>query len=937
MPYTTKTAVRLRFLANALMLAGCLMAMPAFGATKAGDYYEDALRRYEQHDIKGAIIQLKNALQQDPKMLSAQVLLADAYLRTGSFSAAEAALDIAAGLGADPSVTAPRYARAYLGQFKFKTLLDRVRPKGLPPPVASEVLLFRGMAYMELGHLKQADQALREAERLNPDSARIKIAQGKLLLRQGDLRAARAVADRAVSLSPIDPDAWNLKASVAHLSGDVNSALAAYAKALSLDPSHMESRIGRASLLLDLKRQQEAQADIKSLEQYRTADPRAAYLVALDAARRGDKEETRKALTDATNILDQLPPEMIQGNSQLLMLGGLANYGLDKPQQARSYLDAYMRLHPDQPGVRKLLATIALNEKDYGRVIELLYPMAGGASPDPQLLSLLASAYMGKQRYQLATDLFEKAASLSNHSQDIAIDLGVSHLAGGQIAQGIAELERVFAEDPGQSRAGMVLAVTYLRQGQAARAVDVIRKILSRDPGNLTALNLLGTTLAARGDAKGARAEFTKAARLDRNFLPAQLNIARLDATEGRPEAARSRLQAILKASPNNPDAMLELARLAVAQGKADEAMRLLEKVRASSVKPMRPLLYLAELYLRKGDTDKAVGVAQDLDNAYPDKLPVLEILGRAYQAAGSRDKAWSTFHHMIRSAGSDSADLTRVAQLLIGVGAYQDAGFALDQALSNNPGYLPARLQKAVLDFKAGRLAEAEAKAVDLIKSNPKLVAAYRLLGAVRLARKNYAGAITAYRDALARQASNANNLALYRAYFAADDTRSALALMEDWLRRHPDDMASRAALAEGYLRTGQLQKARDGYEQVLKKYPKDVNSLNNLANILLKMGDPHALEYAQRAYTLAPKDALVSDTLGWILVQQGQPDSALPYLRDASLRVAENPEIHYHLAAALHRLGRNAEAKRELRKAMSKGGEFEGAAEARKLMDQL
>jgi len=39
-----------------------------------------------------------------------------------------------------------------------------------------------------------------------------------------------------------------------------------------------------------------------------------------------------------------------------------------------------------------------------------------------------------------------------------------------------------------------------------------------------------------------------------------------------------------------------------------------------------------------------------------------------------------------------------------------------------------------------------------------------------------------------------------------------------------------------------------------------------------------------------------------------------ALRYLREAKLRDAANPEIRYHLAAALDKLGRASEARQEL-----------------------
>jgi Tfp pilus assembly protein PilF len=58
-----------------LLLCGLTLGAAAAPENKASQYYEDALTRYEKHDVKGAIIQLKNALQIDKNMLPVHVLL----------------------------------------------------------------------------------------------------------------------------------------------------------------------------------------------------------------------------------------------------------------------------------------------------------------------------------------------------------------------------------------------------------------------------------------------------------------------------------------------------------------------------------------------------------------------------------------------------------------------------------------------------------------------------------------------------------------------------------------------------------------------------------------------------------------------------------------------------------------------------------------------
>ena len=86
-----------------------------------------------------------------------------------------------------------------------------------------------------------------------------------------------------------------------------------------------------------------------------------------------------------------------------------------------------------------------------------------------------------------------------------------------------------------------------------------------------------------------------------------------------------------------------------------------------------------------------------------------------------------------------------------------------------------------------------------------------------------------------------------------------------------------------------------------------------------------------------MAPGDPAILDTLGWILVEQGQLDEGLRYLRDARLRDTQNPEIRYHLAVVLNRTGRADEARIELEPVIASNERFDGSDQARALWQQL
>lgn len=90
-------------------------------------------------------------------------------------------------------------------------------------------------------------------------------------------------------------------------------------------------------------------------------------------------------------------------------------------------------------------------------------------------------------------------------------------------------------------------------------------------------------------------------------------------------------------------------------------------------------------------------------------------------------------------------------------------------------------------------------------------------------------------------------------------------------------------------------------------------------------------------RAYALASDNPAVVDTLGWLLVESGDPGRGLSLLQQAIAKAPHVSEIRYHLAVGLHKMGRNSEAKSELKRALDAGSEFTEVGEARALLGKL
>jgi len=124
----------------------------------------------------------------------------------------------------------------------------------------------------------------------------------------------------------------------------------------------------------------------------------------------------------------------------------------------------------------------------------------------------------------------------------------------------------------------------------------------------------------------------------------------------------------------------------------------------------------------------------------------------------------------------------------------------------------------------------------------------------------------------------------------------------------------------------------------RITADHPADATALNNLAWLYQQKGDlAKARGLAERAMAASPRVPQIDDTLGWILLAQGEADKALTYLSAASLSAPGNPDIQYHLAVALHRLGRQADAQTTLENLLGTGAAFSDKPEAEKLLQEL
>lgn len=907
-------------------------------AADSARYYEDALARYERKDIPGAIIQLKNALQEDPRNLSANILLGKAYLHSLRPDAAMESFNKALSYGADKSEVTVPMAQALLDQGKANEVVSRFPPESVTGARVPELLLVRGLAQRRIGDTTGAVASLERAIALSPRSSAPQLALAELRMQQGRRQDAVKLIDGVIAANAADARAWLMRGTILSSVGDVNGALAAYEKSLAADPTFADARVAHATLLLNMDRVDAAEVDIEYFRRNNPTEIRAKYLRAVVAGKKKDGEAARLALTEVSQAIDPLPVDALKSRApDLLLLGALAYHGLGSMEKARVYLEHFVAVQPNHLGARRLLGSILVTQRDFVGATKMLEPVLQALPNDAQTLAMLANAYMARGRAEIAGQYLQKALAAGASAPQVHATLGFSLLQQGQQELGLQHLQTAFAKDPMGSGTGLPLAVAYMRQGQPKRAVEVAQAMLKAAPGDPIVLNLMGVAKMAAGDNAGAKTAFQEAIRGASAFSAPQLNLAKLEANDGNVKAARERLQAMLKANPRDTQATVELANLEERDGRRAEAIRLLERARSVDGRNVPVAMLLAEIYMRGNEASNALQVARSVEAYASSNLELQQVITHAMIATNDVAGARANLQRMARIASTDPGALLRVAQLQLQADDAVAASDTVAKALGLAPNLLAARALQVEVDLRRGQYDLAAGRAAALTRSQPDEAIGYRLAGDVALARGKYADAVADYRAALAKQSTVDHAIRVFRALAASGNPGTATAFLEGWAKDKPADPAVRRALAEGALRAGNLPVARQRYEQILKDGGEDGNVLNNLANVLARQNDPGALEVARRAYKVMPEDAGVLDTLGWLLVQGGSLDAGLKHLREARVRAPGNPEIRYHLAAVLAQTGRKAEAREELDAVLAEHPVFEESESARRLLRSL
>ncbi len=919
-----------------VILATGLLASATTSAASKDDFFQDALIRISDGDMEGAILQLKNVVQADPRFLPGWIRLSETYLMVAHGPAAEKAIKKAQVLGADPEFTILPLARSYLLQGKVEDLIALEPPPRLAPASHAELFTVQANALLESHRLDEARVLYEQAAVLSPNAIDNLLGRAMVEIRAGRPELAGSLLETALQRAPESAEVWYINAELRRNQGNLGDALLHFDEAIERRPEHVPARLGRAAVLMDLGRDAEASAD---LAQALAADPenlQALYLEAKLQLRGGNEAAANETLAAATAIMNSLPPDILANHLPSLMVTAVLAMRSENFERAKIYLERYLGRFPGHWGARKMLVAVYLKLGAAASARPILMKMMEETPEDPQLQWLTGTVYADMGWHGKAIKAFKQAQALGFTSSDLHMQLGTSLLAKGDQQGALKAFEQAAGAGSDVLQAKLMSYYLHLNQNDPVKALAVAEDLLAAEPKNAAYHNLAAALKLVLGRRKAAREQFNQAIILNPDFLPPRLNLAEMSRQTGDLDDAMEQYTAILESDTQAVGAMRGLAEIAVQQEKSEVAIRWLERLTEIDKKAVGDRVSLVKLYLVRNDVVAAKQELRKLRQNHPFRLDVLVLLAQVEYASSNTAAARDAFADASRLSQGSASRLRQVAKSQAALGFDKDAIRNLNRARVLAPENPRVLAEIARLKVRTGRLDEAEVHAEDLIGDYPEKIEGYQIRGEVYARGGRHDAAIAEFKRILAMNGTTSNVIRLANAYTAAGKIADGIDTVRGWLERHPDDIKADAVLGLLLMQDEQLAESIRVYETVRDADPRNVAANNNLAVLYDRTGDARAVLQARRTLSLHPSSAAILDTVGWILSKNGYVNEGLSYLREAYLRDASEPIIKFHLAQVLAGQGKIGEARELLTDALD-NPEFEFRVNAEKLLNEL
>ena len=631
----------------------------------AGDRYQ------EEGKLAEAIIEYRNAVQQQPNAGPARRKLADAYLKANDPAKALPELVRAADLLPDDADLQIKAGSLLLLAGRFddaRGRADKVLARD-PKHVPAHVLLANALA-----GLKDIDAAVAQVEEaitLSPERGATYSQLGVLELSRGKAEAAERAFRKATELDPKSLAAQMALANFFWVTGRAAEAESALKKAIEISPEDPSANRALATFYISTNRAPEAEAYLKKVAEV-TKAPAAVLTLADYYLARGDD-------TSAVAILDPMTKDPKRSADAQVRLAALDNRRGRRPK-AYERLEAVLAAEATNTSALLLKTELLLLDQKLDDALVAAKAAVDGHKSSAPAYFMLGRVQAQRRQTDEAIKAYEEVLRLNPRASQAKVALARLHLAQGQSETSVQLSEEAVRTQPQNAQAKLLLVQGLLARGDLKRAEAELDPLIKRYPNSAMVQVRMGTLRGLQGNAVEARKHFDRAAALAPDSLEPLAGQVALDLGTKKHEDARRRVdERLQKGNASGP--LLMLAARTYAVGGDDKgAEDFLRRAVQTDPGLLPAYAALGQLYVRQGKLDGARAEFESLAKRASKPAGALTMLGTIEQMQGNSAAARGTYERALEADPEAAVAANNLAWLYATEGGNLDVALQLAQ-----------------------------------------------------------------------------------------------------------------------------------------------------------------------------------------------------------------------------------------------------------------
>lgn len=828
---------------------------------------------YEQGQLRAAVVEAKTAIELNANKDDAYLLLAKIYNDIGSYQ--ESSEFIEARINKFPALI-HELIKAYYYRNKLVSILNyaqRFELDNVDQAIQLKTHKYIALAALQLGETSSYENSIAYIQRINAAAPELDFLEAYRLTLDDQLEASEKILAGLIK-HHFDFDAVILLA------------------LLKIDQNLLpEAEKLLTSLLLSFP-----STDVVTAQRLRTLTLMVDVLIG--------QRRTSEALI-YQRLIASANPEAFFARQEIQQASSL--YATGHYQEARIVLEKIAEKFPTNTQIKSMLAMVDFR---LGNEQALLDLFLDDYDPEATLSSIVQAAAVAKFRAQQADeaiDLLMQAVTAKPNNSRLLTSLGLAELSiDSESKKGAERIEKSLMLDANQPRAKLSLAQYYRLQGKTEAARRQLVEAYEFSPLDPYIIQqyfqfefeenkdkffvMIKGLVETKGNA--SYEEFFQAWYW---YLDKQLDKAAAGYQQALPRS-KGAIKSLLLAG---------LARVEMDQGKKEQAIGHFEQLILHDTQAIAPYVEWFKAISEIQDWSRARSFIQSLENSQDNWVRYLilaevELAENNVDAAITAVEASLAINPQAQMAQSKAfslyalkANVAEVRNDLI------EARKFYVRAISLFPKNVDVLIRLINIEISENKFDEAH-NIIDVYVGEEERFVKHYLTAIILFAKNEPEAGLKELRLSWSEQPTELVADAIYLYFDSRDHKAFAEKFLQEWIEKLPNSVRAYIYQASVAERVNNIEAAVILYDKVIEIDPTNVVAYNNLANLYIDKNVDIALDYANRAYQLAPTSAAVLDTLGWVLVKSGAPEKGIAYIEQALTLEPTNTVFAEHLEFA-------------------------------------